>query len=290
MRQWIITVGFFWVVGVCVFPLTLSARAAEIGTSGTLADTDGDGLTDEFEAQLGTDPNNPDTDGDGVPDGAELAQGRDPRRPEEGSVATGGGPSQDTDGDGLPDEAELVLGTDPQNPDSDGDGIPDQQDLDSYAKVAQTGEAPPPAGQPEQATVGTDALIDTWLARVERILQLVPSFRKGGTEPRPFPVNPGETIPGDRPPGEQPSPSESETPGAGTSPGADPGTQELTYPDLVRQLVLRDEKVWQDLLATQQELRTAQGVVDINRMRALQDEIRQIQQELMAIRSQMRTR
>jgi hypothetical protein len=34
-------------------------------------DTDGDGLTDAFEAEIGTDPNNPDTDGDGFDDGEE---------------------------------------------------------------------------------------------------------------------------------------------------------------------------------------------------------------------------
>jgi len=32
-------------------------------------DSDGDGLSDEEEAEIGTDPNNPDTDGDGFSDG-----------------------------------------------------------------------------------------------------------------------------------------------------------------------------------------------------------------------------
>ena len=35
-------------------------------------DSDGDGLTDEEEADLGTDPNNPDTDGDDIPDGIDV--------------------------------------------------------------------------------------------------------------------------------------------------------------------------------------------------------------------------
>ena len=63
-------------------------------------DSDGDGLSDENEAQLGTDPNNPDSDGDGIPDGVE----------------TEGGDPIDTDGDGDIDALD---------PDSDADGIPD---------------------------------------------------------------------------------------------------------------------------------------------------------------------
>ena len=42
------------------------------------ADSDGDLLLDEREAELGTDPNNPDTDGDGFSDGDEVANGFDP--------------------------------------------------------------------------------------------------------------------------------------------------------------------------------------------------------------------
>ena len=53
-------------------------------------DSDGDGLTDDEEADLGTDPNNPDSDGDGISDGDEVDQGTDPNDP-------------DTDDDGIPD-------------------------------------------------------------------------------------------------------------------------------------------------------------------------------------------
>ena len=41
-------------------------------------DTDGDGLSDVFEAEIGTDPENPDTDGDGFSDQFEYAHYMDP--------------------------------------------------------------------------------------------------------------------------------------------------------------------------------------------------------------------
>ncbi len=63
---------------------------------GPLADTDGDGLTNDEEAALGTDPLRGDTDGDGLSDADEAPRG-------------------DSDGDGLPD---------PLDPDDDDDGIP----------------------------------------------------------------------------------------------------------------------------------------------------------------------
>ena len=85
-------------------------------------DTDGDGLSDEREANAhNTDPNNPDTDGDGLSDGVEVNSGRtDARNP-------------DTDGDGVPDGTEdenhngsrEATETDPTNPDTDGGGVPD---------------------------------------------------------------------------------------------------------------------------------------------------------------------
>ena len=41
-------------------------------------DADGDGLTDEEEAEWGTDPENPDSDGDGYDDGDEVEGNTDP--------------------------------------------------------------------------------------------------------------------------------------------------------------------------------------------------------------------
>jgi len=61
-------------------------------------DTDGDGLTDEKEAEIGTDPFQKDTDGDGLTDGEEY----------------------------------LTYKTDPLNPDSDFDGLTDGQEVLKY--------------------------------------------------------------------------------------------------------------------------------------------------------------
>jgi len=83
-------------------------------------DTDGDGLSDEREAELGTDPRQADSDRDRIPDGVEVETGTDPLQ-------------RDTDGDGLDDseEDENRDGrvdpdeTDPRRSDTDGGGIPD---------------------------------------------------------------------------------------------------------------------------------------------------------------------
>lgn len=68
-------------------------------------DTDGDGLSDEQEAELTTDPNNQDSDGDDVLDGGEVNAGTDPLKP-------------NTDGDGYMDKEELDLQSDPLGPSS----------------------------------------------------------------------------------------------------------------------------------------------------------------------------
>jgi hypothetical protein len=64
----------------------------------TITDSDGDGLSDDFETQIGSNPNDADSDDDGTPDGKEA------------------NPAEDTDGDGKIN----VLDTD-----SDNDGILD---------------------------------------------------------------------------------------------------------------------------------------------------------------------
>ena len=99
--------------------------------SAPVADSDGDGLTDEEEAALGTDPLNPDSDGDGVGDGIEYRLATpgsefDPLVP--GTFAACAKITDltvDHDLDGLNDCEEALLRTDPYLADSDRDGIPD---------------------------------------------------------------------------------------------------------------------------------------------------------------------
>ncbi|MEX2122624.1 MAG: Calx-beta domain-containing protein [Woeseia sp.] len=100
---------------------------------GPTGDLDGDGLTNEREAELGTDPENPDTDGDGVGDGDEDAAGTDPLD----NLSF-----EDADGDLVPDAIEVADGTDPNNPasfvDSDGGGTADHIETVTYANFGIT--------------------------------------------------------------------------------------------------------------------------------------------------------
>ena len=103
--------------------ISASNLNALFGSTHPLADSDGDGLSDDAEAKLGTDPTNPDTDGDGYGDGVEalLPGSLNP------TTANPGCESRvDTDQDGLLDCEEAAAGTLPNNPDSNGNFIPDR--------------------------------------------------------------------------------------------------------------------------------------------------------------------
>ncbi|MBU0456502.1 MAG: chitobiase/beta-hexosaminidase C-terminal domain-containing protein, partial [Gammaproteobacteria bacterium] len=77
-------------------------------TNDSSLDPDEDGLTNLREYQVGTDPNNPDSDGDGLTDGQEV------------NLHQTNPNSQDSDNDGLSDYREvMVFNTNPNSADSD---------------------------------------------------------------------------------------------------------------------------------------------------------------------------
>ena len=92
-------------------------QSAATATADAAADLDGDGLSNQREAELGTFKDVADSDGDGLSDGVEvLVWKTNPLNP-------------DTDGDTLSDGEEVANGTDPLSRDTDGDGIPDNLDI-----------------------------------------------------------------------------------------------------------------------------------------------------------------
>lgn len=102
------------------------ADADADGTSDAAEDTDGDGLTNLREQQRGTSPTEPDADRDDSTDGAEVAAGTDPGK-------------SDTDGDTLLDGAEPRLGFSPTKADTDGDGTPDSAEAVAVPVVGPDG-------------------------------------------------------------------------------------------------------------------------------------------------------
>jgi hypothetical protein len=139
------------VVG-AVFATTLLSGAMLTGTvllpptASAATDSDGDGLTDDFEARGLTDPQNPDSDRDGLNDGDELHRyytGPTNQDSDSDGVSDGDevlrdhtdpnfNPGKDPDGDGLETPEELDNHLDPQNPDSDRDGLLDGEEMRTY--------------------------------------------------------------------------------------------------------------------------------------------------------------
>jgi hypothetical protein len=79
----------------------VSADQILLVTQDAPVDTDGDGLTDDFELMLGTDPANPDSDGGGTHDGAEVARGTDPLNPRDDATIPHSGGNGGGASDGL---------------------------------------------------------------------------------------------------------------------------------------------------------------------------------------------
>ena len=91
----------------------------DLGQDG-YADPDGDGLNNFGEHRFNTDPDNADSDNDGIPDNWELSHGLDPLKDDAG---------QDPDNDGLTNSMEYQNNTNPYNSDTDDDGMPDEWEV-----------------------------------------------------------------------------------------------------------------------------------------------------------------
>jgi cell wall-associated NlpC family hydrolase len=123
-------------------------------------DTDGDGLSDEFERQLGTRVYDEDTDGDKLPDGVEVATHNLPRvrgatdaTPDEVAHWTrmktnwerdfrGGRSNANADGDEVADWIEARGGTGP-TPTPDADRVHNPQPLDVFIEAARSQHGKP---------------------------------------------------------------------------------------------------------------------------------------------------
>ena len=126
---------YFKLIGLLVFLLFLGCGEDRSGVginennvTAVSMDSDGDGLTDDEEANVYyTDPSNADTDGDGLSDSLEVLHETDPNDPDDPKNL-----SVDTDGDGLSDVYETIIGTSIIEVDSDGDGLNDGDEVNTH--------------------------------------------------------------------------------------------------------------------------------------------------------------
>ena len=117
------------------------------GRADSSADSDEDGLVDEYDSDSGgTAQPAPDTDSDGKPDFLDRdsdGDGLSDTIESQGSEETREPSGNDSDGDGIDDAFDRDSGgEDSSSPDTDGDGVPDFQDPDSDGDgVPDTSEA-----------------------------------------------------------------------------------------------------------------------------------------------------
>ncbi|MBW1811463.1 MAG: hypothetical protein JRJ87_24960 [Deltaproteobacteria bacterium] len=110
----------------------ITNRNTKVLDGRVVADSDGDGLSDQEERKLMTDPARPDSDGDEISDLLEFrmkSSGLDPLQPDRPSVCGTDSPFPDSDADGLNDCEEILAGTDRLLQDTDRDGYPDGVEL-----------------------------------------------------------------------------------------------------------------------------------------------------------------
>ena len=97
-----------------------------------IVDTDGDGLTDDFETQIGTDPEKADTDSDGLSDYQELTlSSTDPTLYDTDKDGVNDA-KDDEDNDGLSNIKEIESGTSVLTEDSDFDDLSDGAEVNNY--------------------------------------------------------------------------------------------------------------------------------------------------------------
>jgi hypothetical protein len=128
------TVGFNQYVNVPTYQVMQFIPGTGTDPLNEIVDSDGDGLSDDFERSIGTDPNQPDTDGDGMHDGWEHKYGFNPLVNNDDTNVDSdvtNDSTYDADSDGLTNKQEADWGTDPNDDDTDNDGVTDGQEVEN---------------------------------------------------------------------------------------------------------------------------------------------------------------
>lgn len=128
------TVGFNQYVNVPTYQVVQFIPGTGTDPLNEIVDSDGDGLSNDFERSIGTDPNQPDTDGDGMHDGWEHKYGFNPLVNNDDTNVDSdvtNDSTYDADSDGLTNKQEADWGTDPNDDDTDNDGVTDGQEVEN---------------------------------------------------------------------------------------------------------------------------------------------------------------